>query len=72
MGYNSDLTQNQNAFKSIASNLLGDRSVNTEFSNETIPYNHKSKEKNRNLETHAATVTEKQIQLCKKLMNEII
>ena len=47
--YNSDLTQNKNAFQSVASDLLGNGSVNTKFSNEPVPYSHRSIKKNRHL-----------------------
>ena len=38
MGYNKNLTQNQNVFQPTARNLLGVNSPNIKFSNEFIPY----------------------------------
>ena len=37
LGYNNNLTQNQNVFQITARNLLGISSVNITFSNESIP-----------------------------------
>ena len=43
--YNSNLTQNQNAFQPTARNVLGNGSANIEFSNELIPFSHRPIEK---------------------------